>query len=89
VDWRDEVAGGWRKLHNEELRNLYYSPGIIRMATSRWMRWTGHVARMGGGGGGGTGGGGGEEEVEDCIYDTSGKTRRKETTWKTKMEAVW
>jgi hypothetical protein len=44
---RDEVIGGWRKLHNEELRYLYSSPCIIRMIKSRRMRWTRHVARMG------------------------------------------
>jgi hypothetical protein len=44
---RDEVMGSWRKLHNEELHNLYYSPSIIRMIKSRRMRWAGHVARMG------------------------------------------
>jgi hypothetical protein len=43
---RDEVTGGWRKLHNEELHNLYYSPSIIRMIKSRRMRWARHVARM-------------------------------------------
>jgi hypothetical protein len=43
---RDEVTGGWRKLHNEELHNLYSSPNIIRMTKSRRMRWTGHVAQM-------------------------------------------
>jgi hypothetical protein len=43
---RDEVTGGWRKLHNEELRDLYSSPSIIRIIKSRRMRWTGHVARM-------------------------------------------
>jgi hypothetical protein len=37
---RDEVTGGWRKLRNEELRNLYSSPSIIRMIKSRRMRWT-------------------------------------------------
>jgi hypothetical protein len=36
-----------RKLHNEELHNLYSSPNIIRMIKSRRMRWAGHVARMG------------------------------------------
>jgi hypothetical protein len=44
---RDEVTGGWRKLHNEGLRKLYFSPSIIRMIKSRRMRWAGHVARMG------------------------------------------
>jgi hypothetical protein len=44
---RDEVTGGWRKLHNEELHNLYSSPSIIRMIKSRRMRWAGHVARLG------------------------------------------
>jgi hypothetical protein len=45
---RDEVRGGWRKLHNEELHNLYSPPSIIRMIKSRRLRWTGHVARLGG-----------------------------------------
>jgi hypothetical protein len=44
---RDEVIGGWRKLHNEELHNLYCSPSIIRIIKSRKMKWAGHVARMG------------------------------------------
>jgi hypothetical protein len=44
---RDEVTGGWRKLHNEELHNLHFSPAIIRMTKSRRMRWAEHVARMG------------------------------------------
>jgi hypothetical protein len=44
---RDEVTGEWRKLHNEELHNLYSSPDIIRQVKSRRMRWAGHVARMG------------------------------------------
>jgi hypothetical protein len=44
---RDRVTGRWRKLHNEELHNLYSSPSIIRIIKSRRMRWTGHVARMG------------------------------------------
>jgi hypothetical protein len=38
---RDEVTGGWRKLHKEELHNLYSSPSIIRMIKSRKMRWAG------------------------------------------------
>jgi hypothetical protein len=44
---RDEVIGGWRKLHNEELHNMYCSPSIIRIIKSRRMRWAGHVDRMG------------------------------------------
>jgi len=44
---RDEVTGEWRKLHNEELNDLYSSPNIIRVITSRRMRWEGHVARIG------------------------------------------
>jgi transcription termination factor 2 len=38
--------GGWRKLHNEELYNLYSLPSVIRMIKSRRMRWAGHIARM-------------------------------------------
>jgi hypothetical protein len=41
---RDEVTVDWRKLHNEDLHNLYSSPNIIRMINSRRMRWAGHVA---------------------------------------------
>jgi hypothetical protein len=44
---RHEMKGGWRKLHNEELHNLYFSPSIIRIIKPRRMRWEGHVARMG------------------------------------------
>jgi hypothetical protein len=44
---RDEVTGEWRKLHNNELRDLYSSPSIIRKIKSRRMRWAGHVVRMG------------------------------------------
>jgi hypothetical protein len=44
---RDEVTGEWRKLHNEELHNLYPYPDIIRQVKSRRMGWAGHVARMG------------------------------------------
>jgi hypothetical protein len=62
---RDEVTGSWRKLHVEEHHNLYYLPSIIRMIKSKRMRWAGHVARMG---------------EEECVYDTGGKSRRKEAT---------
>jgi hypothetical protein len=44
---RDEVAGEWRKLHNEELHIFYSSRNIVRQIKSRRMRWEGHVARMG------------------------------------------
>jgi hypothetical protein len=64
------VTGGWRKLHNEELHNLYYSPSIIRVIKSRRMRWAEHAARRGG--------------EEEFIQDIGGRARRKETTWKTK-----
>jgi hypothetical protein len=42
----DEVGGEWRKLHNEELHDLYSSPSIIRTIKARRMRWAGNVARM-------------------------------------------
>jgi hypothetical protein len=44
---RDEVTGEWRKLHNEELNDLYSLPNSVRVVKSRRMRWAGHVARMG------------------------------------------
>ena len=43
---RDGVTGEWRKLHNEELNDLYSSPNIVRVIKSRRTRWAGHVARM-------------------------------------------
>jgi hypothetical protein len=66
----DEVTGEWRKLHNEELHILYSFPNIIRQRKSRRIRWAGHVARMG---------------EERDVSSFGGKTRRKETTWKTKV----
>jgi hypothetical protein len=57
----DEVTREWRKLHNEELHNLYSSSNIIRQIKSRRMRWAGHVARMG----------------EECVQGFGGKARRK------------
>jgi hypothetical protein len=43
----DEVTGEWRRLHNEELYAVYFSPNIIRVIKSRRLKWAGHVARMG------------------------------------------
>jgi hypothetical protein len=43
----DKVTGKWRKVHRQELHNLYASPNIIRHIKSRRIRWAGHVARMG------------------------------------------
>jgi hypothetical protein len=67
---RDEVTREWRKLHNEELRDLYSSPSIIRIIKSRRMRWAGHVARMG--------------EKRNAYRLLAGKARGKGTTRKTK-----
>jgi hypothetical protein len=44
---RDGVMGGWRKLHNEELHDLYSLPSIVRIMKLRRMRWAGNVAQMG------------------------------------------
>jgi len=44
---RDELMGDWRRLHNEELNDLYSSPSIVRVIKSMRMRWAGHVVRMG------------------------------------------
>jgi len=47
ITFRCEVTGEWRKLHNEELSDLYSLPNIVRVVKSRRMRWAGHMARMG------------------------------------------
>ena len=65
---RVEVTGEWRRLHNEELNDLYPSPNIVRVIKSRRMRWVGHVARMG------------EERGE---WGLGGETGGKETTGET------
>jgi len=64
----DEVTGEWRKLHNEELNDLYSSPGVVRVIKYRRMKWFGHVARLG------------EERV--CI-SYGGESGGKETTGET------
>jgi hypothetical protein len=61
------VTGGWRKLHNEELHNLYSSPSVIRMIKTREMGRT--CSKSG--------------EEDECILGFGGKARRKETTSKT------
>jgi hypothetical protein len=66
---KDEVTGGWRKLHNEELCDLYSSLSIIRMIKSKRMKWAGHVARM---------------EIRGMDLGHGGKVRKKEPTGKTK-----
>jgi hypothetical protein len=66
---RDEVTGEWRKLHSEELLNLYSSPDIVHIK-SRRMKWVGTCGTHGRG----------VESVQDFV----GKARRKETTSKTK-----
>jgi hypothetical protein len=65
---RDELKEDWRKLHNEELQNLFSSPNLIRMIKSWRVRWAGHVARMG---------------RRRMHLGYCWKTRRKETTRKT------
>ena len=57
---KDEVTEEWRKLHNEELNDLYSSPNIVRVIKSRIMRWAGHVTRMVG--------------EERCIQSFGGET---------------
>jgi hypothetical protein len=66
---RDEVTGDWRKLHNEELHDLYPSPSVIRIIKARRMRWEGHVARMGD-----------KRNTYSCWWES----QRKRDHWKTK-----
>jgi len=65
---RDEVTGEWRRLHKEEINDLYSSPNIVRVIKSRRMKWAGHVARRGRRGG---------------VYGLGGETGGKETTGET------
>jgi hypothetical protein len=67
----DGVTGGWRKLHNEELHNLYSLPSIIRVIKARRIRWAGHVAIMG--------------EQRNACRILVGKPEGNETTGKTKL----
>jgi hypothetical protein len=63
---RDKVTGEWRKLHNEELNDLYFSPSIVWVIILRIIRWVGHAVRIG---------------KNRCIHGFGGETRGKETTW--------
>jgi hypothetical protein len=62
---KGEIIGGWRKLHSEELQNVYSSSNFIRLITSRRIRWVGSVARI---------------EEEECIQGFRENSRKKETT---------
>jgi hypothetical protein len=66
---RDDVTGEWRKLHDEELSDLYSPPNIIRVIKLRKMRWVGHVAHIG--------------ETREVYRVVVEKPDGKETTWKT------
>ena len=66
---REEVTGDWRRLHNEELNDLYTSPNIVRVIKSRRMRWARHVARM--------------DEEREVYRVLVGETGGKETTGET------
>ena len=61
---RDEVTREWRRLHKEELNDLYSSPNIVWVIKSRRMRWVGHVARMG--------------EERECIGSWGGNRRERD-----------
>jgi hypothetical protein len=65
---RGEGTGEWRKLHNEEMNDLYNSPNIVRAIKSRRMRWAGGVERMG---------------KRRCVYRVWWGRLKKETTWDT------
>jgi hypothetical protein len=67
---KDEVMGGWKKLNNEELHDLYCLPSIIRITKSR--RMMGRAYSM-------------NAAEEECIYDFDGKARKKETTRKPRL----
>ena len=66
---KDEVTSEWRKLHNDELHDLYSSPNIVGVIKLRRMRLAGHVASIG--------------ERGNCIQGFGGEIYREETTWKT------
>ena len=66
---REEVTGEWRRLHNEELNDLYSSPNIVRVIKWRKIRWAGHVAHMG--------------EERGLYKGLVGETGGKETTGET------
>jgi hypothetical protein len=69
----DQVTGGWRKPHNKELHDLYFSSSIIGIMKSRGMRWEGHVAQMG---------------RKRRLIDYGGKARGKGTTARTLAQSV-
>jgi hypothetical protein len=75
---RDEVTGEWRKLHNDELHNLYSSPHIIRQVKSRRMRWVGHVARIGE-----------ERKVYKVLGTSGGKDHLEDQSVGVKMGSEW
>jgi len=72
---KDEVTGEWRGLYNEELKDLYCSPNIVRLVKSRRMRWAGHVARMG--------------EERGVYRVLVGKPEVKRPLWRTRRRWVY